>query len=136
MISFRATAGIGRSFTIHRIARAGYTSSNYSQKGACHLLNHNPLKFIRVSFKKCIWHESFYIGLIEEKGGRLAFWASELPGIEEVSITAQLGQAMEPLPEGSPSYVGFIFARAESPQDVEAALRKSHRQFEIAITPR
>jgi hypothetical protein len=39
-----------------------------------------------------------------------------------------------PLPEGS-SYLGFIFARAASPQEVEAALRKAHRHLRFDIVP-
>jgi hypothetical protein len=55
------------------------------------------------------------------------------PGIEDVVVTAKPGQKLIPLPEGA-SYLGFIFARAETPDAVEQALRISHRQlrFEIA----
>jgi hypothetical protein len=55
------------------------------------------------------------------------------PGIEDVVVTAKPGQKLIPLPEGA-SYLGFIFARAETPDTVEQALRISHRQlrFEIA----
>ncbi len=54
-------------------------------------------------------------------------------GIEDVIITAKQGQKLVPLPEGA-SYLGFIFARGETPEDVDRALRSSHRQlhFEIA----
>jgi hypothetical protein len=40
---------------------------------------------------------------------------------------------MIPLPEGA-SYLGFIFATANSPEDVERALRVAHQHlhFEIA----
>jgi hypothetical protein len=57
-----------------------------------------------------------------------------VPGIEEVIITAKEGQRLIPLPEGS-SYLGFIFARAASPEEVEAALRAAHAKlrFEIAM---
>src|ERR1700733_7548214 len=55
------------------------------------------------------------------------------PGIEDVVVTAKEGQKLIPLPD-SASYLGFIFARAETPDAVEKALRDSHRQlrFEIA----
>jgi biotin carboxylase len=55
------------------------------------------------------------------------------PGIEDVIITAKQGQKLIPLPEGA-SYLGFIFARGESPDAVDRALRKAHQQlhFEIA----
>ena len=56
-------------------------------------------------------------------------------GIEDIVITAAEGQHLVPLPEGA-SYLGFIFARAQSPEVVEAALRRSHAQltFRIATT--
>jgi hypothetical protein len=59
--------------------------------------------------------------------------ASAEPGIEDVIITAKQGQKLTPLPEGA-SYLGFIFARGESPEAVDRALRSAHRQlrFEIA----
>jgi biotin carboxylase len=56
-------------------------------------------------------------------------------GIEDVVITAVEGQHLVPLPEGA-SYLGFIFARGEAPEAVEAALRRSHAKltFHIATT--
>lgn len=59
--------------------------------------------------------------------------AVKTPDVEEVVITAKEGQRILPLPEGS-SYLGFIFARAESANRVEHALREAHAhlQFEIA----
>jgi biotin carboxylase len=54
-------------------------------------------------------------------------------GIEDVIITAKQGQKLIPLPEGN-SYLGFIFARGETPDAVEGALRAAHEKlrFEIA----
>jgi hypothetical protein len=54
-------------------------------------------------------------------------------GIEDIIITAKQGQKLVPLPEGA-SYLGFIFARGQTGDAVEQALRSSHRQlrFEIA----
>ncbi len=59
--------------------------------------------------------------------------ASAVPDVEEVVITAKEGQKILPLPEGA-SYLGFIFARGESPERVEQALREAHAclRFEIA----
>jgi hypothetical protein len=53
--------------------------------------------------------------------------------IEDVIVTAKQGQKLIPLPEGA-SYLGFIFARGETPDAVARALHNSHRQlrFEIA----
>ena len=61
--------------------------------------------------------------------------ARAVGGIEDVVITAAEGQHLVPLPEGE-SYLGFIFARGEAPEAVEAALRRSHAQltFRIATT--
>jgi predicted ATP-grasp superfamily ATP-dependent carboligase len=63
--------------------------------------------------------------------------ARVVPGIEEVIVTAKEGQLLLPLPEGS-TYMGFIFARADTPAEVEAALRESHGElrFEIATVLR
>jgi biotin carboxylase len=59
--------------------------------------------------------------------------ARSVPGIEDVIVTAKQGQKLIPLPEGA-SYLGFIFARAATPDAAEEALRNAHRQlrFEIA----
>lgn len=56
-------------------------------------------------------------------------------GVEDIIVTAKQGQNLVPLPEGA-SYLGFIFARAETSDAVEQALRNAHRQlsFEIATT--
>ena len=60
--------------------------------------------------------------------------AKAVSGIEDVTISAHLGQQLVPLPEGS-RYFGFIFARADSPQAVEAALRESHSKLALVIEP-
>jgi hypothetical protein len=59
--------------------------------------------------------------------------AAQLPGIESIEITAKLRQKLVPLPEGS-SYLGFIFARGDSPQYVEGALREAHRKLHFIIS--
>jgi biotin carboxylase len=59
--------------------------------------------------------------------------ANSVPAIEEVVITAKQGQKLVPLPEGS-SYLGFIFARGNQPDEVEAALRRAHRELEFRIS--
>jgi biotin carboxylase len=58
--------------------------------------------------------------------------AAAVTGIEEVIVTAQPGQRLVPLPEGS-SYLGFLFARGDSPQDVEDALRRAHAELRFQI---
>jgi len=58
--------------------------------------------------------------------------ARSVPGIAEVTITAHPGQRLVPLPEGS-RYLGFLFSRAERPEDAEAALRQSHAELVFEI---
>ena len=62
--------------------------------------------------------------------------ARGVPGIEDLRVTIPVGQEVVPLPEGN-RYLGFLFARAESPERVESALRDAHRRltFEIASPP-
>jgi biotin carboxylase len=59
--------------------------------------------------------------------------AGRVAGVEEVTITAHVGQALVPLPEGW-QYLGFIFARGDTPETVDAALRDAHARlaFDIA----
>jgi hypothetical protein len=58
--------------------------------------------------------------------------ASAVPGITEVAVTAKYGQRLQTLPEGS-SYLGFLFARGETPDEVERALRLSHSRLQFEI---
>jgi biotin carboxylase len=58
--------------------------------------------------------------------------AAAVPGIEDAIVTATAGQRLIPLPEGS-SYLGFLFARAGSPEAVEAALRRAHAELRFHI---
>ena len=58
--------------------------------------------------------------------------AEAVDGIEEVTITAHVGQELVPLPEGW-QYLGFIFARADTPDAVEAALRDAHARLVFSI---
>jgi biotin carboxylase len=52
--------------------------------------------------------------------------------IEDIVITATEGQLLVPLPEGS-SYLGFIFARGETAEAVDLALRRSHAELRFQI---
>lgn len=60
--------------------------------------------------------------------------AQNTPGVSDVEITAPLNNLLRPLPEGD-SYVGFIFARGETPQEVEAALRAAHGKLHFDVAP-
>jgi biotin carboxylase len=56
--------------------------------------------------------------------------AKEVPGVEGLVITIPPGEQLVPLPEGD-RYLGFMFARADSPAAVEAALRQAHAQLRV-----
>jgi len=58
--------------------------------------------------------------------------ARVVPGIVDLRITAKLDQLLEPLPEAG-SYLGFIFARGETPEDAERAVREAHDALSIEI---
>jgi L-aminoacid ligase-like protein len=58
--------------------------------------------------------------------------AAAVDGIEEVAVTMHPGQMVVPLPEGW-QYLGFIFARADTPAAVERALREAHARLRFDI---
>jgi len=58
--------------------------------------------------------------------------AKNVPLITGVEITAKLNYPLVPLPEGA-SYLGFIFARGESPDEVEDAIRTAHKHLKFEI---
>jgi biotin carboxylase len=58
--------------------------------------------------------------------------ARAVPHVWDVQITAKQDQHLLPLPEGA-SYLGFIFAKAASPELVERALRDAHAQLAFVI---
>jgi predicted ATP-grasp superfamily ATP-dependent carboligase len=55
--------------------------------------------------------------------------------IDGLEITARLHDYIAAWPEGA-SYLGFLFARAESADEVERALRAAHGKFRFAIRER
>lgn len=61
--------------------------------------------------------------------------ARTLPHITEVVMTKAVGEEIVALPEGH-AYAGFAFARAESPSEVEAALRRLWGVLALEIRPR
>src|SRR5947208_1797187 len=71
-------------------------------------------------------------GVLREVRGMDA--ARAVPLVEEVVITAHPGQTLVPWPEGS-RYPGFIFARGETSEAVEAALRAAHARLEFLTEP-
>lgn len=58
--------------------------------------------------------------------------ALAVPGIESVEISAKPNYPIYPLPEGD-SYLGFIFARAGTAAEAEAALRAAHKRLSFEI---
>jgi len=58
--------------------------------------------------------------------------AKRIPNVTDVQITARLHDAIVAWPEGS-SYLGFIFAKAESPAAAEHALREAHSKLHFQI---
>jgi biotin carboxylase len=60
--------------------------------------------------------------------------ARALPGITDVTISIPIGDEVVPLPEGH-RYLGFVFARAETPAAVEAILREAQRRLVFEIEP-
>jgi len=60
--------------------------------------------------------------------------ARNVPGIMDLVITAREHDAIAVWPEGS-SYLGFLFARSERPEEAEKALRAGHAHLRFQITP-
>ncbi len=58
--------------------------------------------------------------------------ARDVRGIEDVVITAKVGQELIPLPEGA-SYPGFLFARAATSEAVVEALRQAHGELRFSL---
>ena len=72
-------------------------------------------------------------GILEGVTGEEA--ARSTHGITELLITARLHDYIAAWPEGS-SYLGFLFARGETPEEVEQAIRKAHEKLTFTIAPR
>lgn len=61
-------------------------------------------------------------------------FASQINGVDAVQITAKADQQLLALPEGS-SYLGFIFARTETPEAAARAVRDAHARLRFTIDP-
>lgn len=72
-------------------------------------------------------------GIFERMGG--AEEAERVARVTGLEITSRLHDYIAAWPEGS-SYLGFMFAKAERPEEVEAALRTAHAKLKFTITPR
>lgn len=71
-------------------------------------------------------------GILKRIEGLLA--AQRVVDIKEVNIQIRDGYELVPLPEGG-SYLGFIFARGETTQQVEQALRDAHACLNVVVAP-
>jgi biotin carboxylase len=58
--------------------------------------------------------------------------AVAVPGITGLTITIPVGQPVRPLPDGD-RYLGFIFAAADTPHEVEQALTAARDQLRVTI---
>ncbi len=61
--------------------------------------------------------------------------AKRVSNVTEIEITARLKDYIKAWPEGA-SYLGFIFARAAEPAEVESALRKAHAKLGFEFSER
>ncbi len=71
-------------------------------------------------------------GLLRRVEGILA--ARKVPHIEKIDIVISEGHELIPLPEGN-QYLGFIFARADTPEEVTAALRSAYEKLKFVTAP-
>jgi hypothetical protein len=60
--------------------------------------------------------------------------ARKVKHIIDIEIYVREGYELIPLPEGA-AYLGFIFAQAPKPEQVEAALREAHSQLNFVTAP-
>jgi ATP-grasp domain/L-amino acid ligase C-terminal domain 2/ATP-grasp N-terminal domain len=72
-------------------------------------------------------------GVLEKVEGEEA--AEQTQKITELHVTARLHDFVAAWPEGA-SYLGFLFARAATPAEVEKALRAAHAKLKFTLAPR
>lgn len=60
--------------------------------------------------------------------------AARVAHIEKVDIVVREGHELVPLPEGN-QYPGYLFARADRPEQVVDALRAAHARLNIVVAP-
>jgi biotin carboxylase len=58
--------------------------------------------------------------------------ARAVPGIAGLEISIARGRPVKPLPEGD-RYLGFLFAKADTPEQVEQALRDAHARLDVDV---
>jgi len=72
-------------------------------------------------------------GILESVSGVEAARATHR--VTELTITARLHDYIAAWPEGS-SYLGFLFAKGSTAEEVELAIREAHRKLRFTISPR
>ncbi|MEO7327683.1 MAG: ATP-grasp domain-containing protein, partial [Minicystis sp.] len=60
--------------------------------------------------------------------------ARAVPGIDGVTVSLQPGEAIRALPEGA-SYLGFLFAHGDTPEEVERSLRRAFATLRFSWGP-
>lgn len=71
-------------------------------------------------------------GILKRVEGLLE--ANKIEFIEDINIQLRDGYELIPLPEGN-SYLGFVFAKAPSYEQVEQALRKAYQCLNVVVAP-
>lgn len=71
-------------------------------------------------------------GVLRRVEGIMA--AQQVEGIHELVLSVREGHRLVPLPEGA-SYLGFMYALADSPEQVERALREAHAKINVVVVP-
>jgi biotin carboxylase len=71
-------------------------------------------------------------GVLVEVSGRDEVLA--IPGVVGMDLTIAPGRTLVPLPEGN-RYLGFVFARGDTPQEVESALRSALAKLHVRVRP-
>jgi biotin carboxylase len=72
-----------------------------------------------------------YSGRLHEVRGQAE--ARAVPGVVELTITAEPGDELIPLPEGT-RYLGFLLTRGKTPEEVERSLRDAHNRLTVVIS--
>lgn len=114
-----------------RLLRFG-TGSSLEELVLLHALGERPGLQSEVGGAGVLMIPILQAGILRRVEGVLA--AEKIPYIEEVVIDVREGYELVPLPEGS-SYLGFIFARAPSAAQAEAALRAAHACLQVVVMP-
>ncbi len=114
-----------------RLLRFG-TGSNLEELVLMHALGERPTLQGEIGGAGVLMIPIPQAGILRRVEGVLP--AEKVPYIEEVVIHVREGYELVPLPEGS-SYLGFIFARAPSAAQAEAALRAAHDCLRVVVMP-